>query len=438
MPSLSQKLIPVVYLMYTLRPLVSWQYFFQASTLYQMYMKTRYGLLATIPDPGNISAQHDRFMDAKQKRIEESLYWSCFKSECELRVELPLPQSEISTYHHPQLFPSPPSPPNGLGHGRQSQSPFSSHDGTINIASVQGNPSPTNTETLTLRLHAKRLCNEEESWYYYLTEIALRRIGNRIINTFFGQKHDSWRDIKSLLSIALEFDNQVSAWSAHLPAAMQHWETTYTIRAPALGNVADGNSDHASRELSWETENRLLEMRSWLYQPFLYYLVHNEPSSRPSRAGQTTANGQPFRPGEESTTEGAGRDEQLSVEDDAALYHFIISGIECNLKILDVRSLRHRHHGLWYDMRSLMRASLILLAVVKSGHEAWISGGVEVLWGRGSGDFLQGQPIGGKIGNVLTEFAFWSRESPDMSRHAEVLKDMTRRVQAIWDARRAQ
>jgi hypothetical protein len=32
--------------------------------------------------------------------------------------------------------------------------------------------------------HIKRLYNEEGSWYYYLTEAALRRIGNRIINAF--------------------------------------------------------------------------------------------------------------------------------------------------------------------------------------------------------------------------------------------------------------
>lgn len=429
-----------VYLMYTLRPLASWQYFFQASTLYQMYMKTRYGPMTTMTDQINMSPPHDGFMGAKQKRIEESLYWSCFKSECEFRVELPLPQSEISTYHHPQLFPSPPSPPSGGIDARQSPSPFSSQDSTMKVASVQENmnPSPINTEILTLRLHAKRLCNEEESWYYYLTEIALRRIGNRIINTFFGHKPESWRDIKSLLGIALEFDTQVSAWSAHLPAAMQHWETTYTIRAPALGNVADGNGNHASRELSWATENRLLEMRSWLYQPFLYYLVHNNSFSRLSAARKNTANGQPSRPWEESTRTSAGLAEGLSVEEDAALYHFITSGIECNLKILDVRSLRHRHHGLWYDMRSLMCASLILLAVVKSGHEAWISGGVEGLWGLNSGEMSQGQPIGGKIGHVLAEFNFWSTESPDLVRHAEVLEDMTRRVQAVRHARHVQ
>ena len=437
-------LIKTVYLMYTLRPLLSWQYFTHSSILYQLYMKTRYGLLARISDPNQLPTQHSVMMDAKQKRIEQSLYWSCFKSECEFRVELPLPQSEIASYQHPQMFPSPPSPASGKN---QTHPSFLNGEETLSetttMASMQdtNTNSPTTAEDMDLRRHAKELCNEEESWYYYLTEIALRRIGNRIINAFFRQDPTTWLEIQPLLGIALEFDTQVSAWSAHLPAAMQHWETKYAIRAPTLHSVSDGNGNHVSRELSWATENRLLEMRSWLYQPFLYYLIHSDAAPLHPQAGISASAPAGHVYGmhsRENSTGSAGHvSERLSSDDAAALYHFTTSGIECNLKILDFRSLRHRHHGLWYDLRSVMCASLILLAIVKSGHEAWIPVDVEVLWGMSFGGPVQDQPISGKIGHVLTEFDFWSIESPDLKRHREVLEDVARNVRGLWAARTA-
>lgn len=129
-------------------------------------------------------------------------------------------------------------------------------------------------EDLEIRKHSKRLCNEEESWYYYLTEVALRRIGNRITNTFFRQDYTSWVNIKPLTSIALEFDAQVSSRSANLPDAMKQYETSSSIRAPRFDPLANDRCSSVSKELNWATDNRLLEMRSWLYQPFLYYAIH--------------------------------------------------------------------------------------------------------------------------------------------------------------------
>ncbi|KAF2486258.1 hypothetical protein BDY17DRAFT_321070 [Neohortaea acidophila] len=438
-----------VYLMYTMRPLLSWQYFTQSSILYQLHMKSTHGLVTDISALGQIPVQHDDDLpNHKPRRLEESMYWSCFKSESEFRVELPLPQSELATYYHPQMFPSPPSPADVEKAGQ-------SNEEQTGLAAVND---LDQAEAVSLRQHAKQLCNEEESWYYYLTEIALRRIGNRIINTFFRQDPTAWLDIKPWLSIALEFDTQVSAWSAHLPAAMQHWETNYTIRAPTHTSLPDGSGNHVSRELSWATDNRLLEMRSWLYQPFLYYFIHNStlpkypPHGRhestsplsptatttsrqsPTITANTTTTTPPTLETFLHTTPHLQTETHLSTPDITSLYHFITSGIDCNLKILDVRSLRHRHHGLWYDMRSLMCASLILLAVVRSGHEAWIPGGVEVLWGGGVGD---GDGIQGRIGHIIDEFGFWAEESPDMVRHAEVLREVTGMVRAGWRNMRA-
>ena len=431
-----------VYLMYTLRPLLSWQYFIQASHLYQLYMKTTHGLAADISQLNQLPIQRPDIPDGKRRRLEESLYWSCFKSESEFRVELPLPQSEISNYQHPQMFPSPPSPAGGEEDQAQDQEHLNrvmSHDSTLGSMPPLVKSHSQTTEELDLREHAKKLCNEEESWYYYLTEIALRRIGNRIINTFFNENHDVWLDIRPLLGIALEFDTQVSAWSAHLPAAMQHWETNYTIRAPGQSSLRDGSGNHVSRELSWATDNRLLEMRSWLFQPFLYYFIHRLPPVTPFGSSTLTGSIMFQQPTQEDFVSMATyhANPKLSIEDATALYHFITSGVGLNLKILDVRSLRHRHHGLWYDMRSIMTAALILLAIVKSGHEAWIPGGPDILWGISPQSLPHDHPVEGKIGHAMSEFDFWAIESPDLRRHRDVLEDVTKMVRQVWIDRKS-
>ncbi|KAI6781310.1 fungal transcriptional regulatory protein [Emericellopsis cladophorae] len=306
-----------VYLMYTLRVLHSYHYFLQASTYTQFCLRTSHGLSDTFAEV---------ITSTDGRRIEQSLYWSCFKSECEFRVELPLPQSDISLGEYPQLFPSPPA-------------------GSI---------------------------NEEESWYYYLTEIALRRIGNRIINTFFDRR--SWHDIRPLLGIAREFERQVSSWEANLPPAMQQYETNSMIRAPY---EAGG---HVSRELSWAIDNRLLEMQTWLYQPFLWYLIH------------------------------------VGVERgvDKDLDSLIQSGIDCSLKTIDVRARGHRHHGLWYDLRSIMSASLTLVVIIKTGNTSWIQGGLEAV-----------QP---RIHHVVQQFKFWQAEAPDLHRYITTLKELSHHV----------
>jgi hypothetical protein len=427
--------------MYTLRPLLSWSHFHQASVFYHLYLKSTQGLLTeNDSEVVQVPLNHLEEASRKQRRLEQSLYWSCFKSESEFRVELPLPQSEIAQYDYPNLFPSPPSPPSptfaqdlrspaSLQHFVQSNfdDGFSGLTRFDTASTVAG-------EDAEHRQHAKKLCNEEESWYYYLTEVALRRIGNRIINTFFQQDHRSWLDIKPLISIALEFDAQVSSWSAHLPPAMQHYESASSIRAPNLNPLLHGRNSFVSRELSWATDNRILEMRSWLYQPFLYYLIHS-----PSLGSATSATSSSSVLPNVSHHRQRNSSSPLPAEDTRALHNMITAGIECNLKIMDVRSLRHRHHGLWYDLRSTMCASLILLAIVKSGHDDLIPGGMEALFGAGgpvgsqhdtdptilSAGIGHSPPqIGGPLRKVLDSLEFWAQECPDMYRHRDVLESL--------------
>ncbi|KAJ6781328.1 hypothetical protein PWT90_03448 [Aphanocladium album] len=415
-----------VYLMYTLRPLASWHYFLHASIFFQVHLRMTHGIAGDFEEALNVPSGRLNSTTRKLKRLEQSLYWSAFKSECEFRVELPLQQSEISMGEYPDLFPSPPSPiPIDITPGSED---LTSDDQTFISA-----------EELELRRHAVRLCNEEESWYYYLTEIALRRIGNRIVNTFFRQGRSAWiMNLKPLLRMAKEFEAQVSSWSAHLPPAMQHYETASVIRAPH-----EGTSNHVTRELSWAVDNRLLEMQTWLYQPFLFYFIHVAKPNlirRMAIAKNTEPRISSLLNSPESTSLSGERVEtihdipKLDNEEVELLHSLVASGIECCLKTIDVRSKCHRHHGLWYDLRSIMTASLILLAIIKSGQAAWIPGGADAVWGPTPGQYWHGSqdPIGGKIGKVLTQFEFWAEESPDLVRYKDILESLVRDVRGNY------
>ncbi|KAG8631231.1 hypothetical protein KVT40_000371 [Elsinoe batatas] len=406
-----------VYHMYNLRPLPAWQNFMNASTLYQLYEKTTHGLAQQVLDPSQEDDLTGSACNRSKDRLEQSLYWSCFKSESEFRVELPLSITDICTGHHPRMFPIPPTPPEPSN----DNSP-NIHSGHIDLDSPLSGAVPALSTSMATR--AKKRPGEEESWYYYLTEIALRRIGNRIINTFFRSDPQEWMDVTPLLAIALELDAQVSSWSANLPPAMQHWQMTASIRNP---NVDVSN--HMSQELSWAIDNRLLEIRSWLYQPFLYCVIHGG-IARAGSASPMLLHRIPTASHGATGSDSGYSVGNISTDSNAAkMQHLITSGVECNLKILDSRIFSHRHHGLWFDLRSLMSASLILLALVRRGHDTLILGGVEILWGGGLATPNQ---IGGKIGRVLSHFAFWTSYSPDMARHREVLEDITRQVMEHW------
>jgi hypothetical protein len=171
------------------------------------------------------------------------------------------------------------------------------------------------------------------------------------------------------------------------------------------------------------------ELTSPRYQPFLYYLIH----ARPTRVHQQTN-----RLNEE------GPAATLHREPSSVLWNLILRGIECNLTILETRSLPHRHHGLWYDLRAIMTASLILLAIIRAGYIDLIPGGAATLVGATEawspafqhsrslsserGPLASSTPIRGKFGKVLAQLNLWSVESPDMRLHAEVLETLIREI----------
>jgi hypothetical protein len=290
-----------VYEMYSLRPLQAWISFNRACTTFQTYLRTQ--------SPQAIRSHSSR-------RVEQRLYWSCLKSECELREEIDLPPTSLATVDYPDLFPSPPD-----------ETPL---------------PRETDRSAPSDPIESAL----QEGWYYYLSEIALRRISNRITHALHKTVPQSWlaMPLKRIERIANELDAQVLQWSENLPRTL-----TFKEQTPL-------------HELGFMLQARFLDLRERIWRPFLYLAIH-----------------------------------QTSTEAE----HLIITmyaqrSLDCTLKLINMASIKHRHHGCWFGARGLFTKSLLLLAAVKSRKIT-----VPSEW-RSSVDL------------VMTFLKYWESEAPDL------------------------
>jgi hypothetical protein len=260
-----------VYEMYSLRPLQAWLSFNRACTTFQTYLRTQ-----------SLPADYSH----SSRRVEQRLYWSCLKSECELREEIDLPPTGLTIVEYPDLFPSPPD--------------------------VAPSPEEADRPAPSDPLESAF----QQGWYYYLSEIALRRISNRITHALYRTEPQSWLAMppKRIQRIADELDTQVLQWSENLPRALAFEEQTQ------------------SHELSFMLQARFLDLRERIWRPFLYLAVH-----------QTSAEA-----------------------DHLMITTYAQRSLDCAFKLISLASIKHRHHGSWFTARGLFTKSLLLLAAVKS------------------------------------------------------------------------
>jgi hypothetical protein len=54
----------------------------------------------------------------------------------------------------------------------------------------------------------------ERAWYYYLADIAVRRILQRVFDTFYRVPHEAWlqHSISHMIRAAAELDKQLTQW----------------------------------------------------------------------------------------------------------------------------------------------------------------------------------------------------------------------------------
>ncbi|KAJ5770035.1 uncharacterized protein N7511_002086 [Penicillium nucicola] len=270
-----------VFYMYTFRPLDAYQSFHQASVMYQVYAKSKQGA-ASIPS---------------DLKTEQRLFWSCFKSECEILSEIDLPHSGVSHLDYVHIFPSPP------------------HSDII-TANPNSVLLPDSAEQAR---HGMANRDQEQGWFYYLSEIALRRIGNRILESLYKDGFESWTklNIPSTIQIANEFLRQLTEWCECLPAPMR---------------VDDkGQGILSSEELPWLLYVRLREIRSWILRPFVFLAIH------------------------------------LPLDDHRhlSLEPFVADALVGYTELIEANSVCHRHHGTWYMLRLAFTSAVCLLAAAR-------------------------------------------------------------------------
>ncbi|KAM0468842.1 hypothetical protein ACHAP7_010526 [Fusarium lateritium] len=247
-----------VYLMSTMRPFEAWRMFVQALACCQILDSP------TLDDP-----------DDKESQLHQSIYWTSFKSELELRLELSITESSAWNLRYPQFFPAPPK-------GLQSEG--------------------------------------EAGWYFYLAEIALRRLGNRILTctSYFRSASTTLAD---KISRVLEFEQQAHSWVESLPQNLR------------LDQPREVELDDQSARLRFILNGHLLDCYEMMYWSFMVDAVH-----------------------------------RTSLEDADAMV-FARKGFQISVQRIDDNEsgFRGRHHGTWLMLRTCTRSALVLIAAERAG-----------------------------------------------------------------------
>ncbi|KAH8590034.1 hypothetical protein B0O99DRAFT_635488 [Bisporella sp. PMI_857] len=291
-----------VYLMATLRPIEAWKMFVHALACCQCF-----------PTP----TSSDTFQNDELLQSQESLYWTCFKSELELRLELGVGKPGISDFAYPHFFPSP--------------------------------PKSIKTQNQT-------------AWYFYLAEIALRRLGNRILNYLY-QYDPSRTSVIQAIDVVSDFEQQAQTWRESLPTALKL-------------NLAAGdfeNADPAHAALRFILTGHLLDCYEMMYWPFIVDSIHS-----------TTAQS-------------------------AEAQVFVQKGLElCVQRIVKNKSgFYHHHHGTWLMVRSCTRSALVLLSAARSHLSALL----DPSWK-------------GAVAQVYKMLRYWKNDLKDVPYYLDILEKL--------------
>ncbi|KAJ2902733.1 hypothetical protein MKZ38_000159 [Zalerion maritima] len=210
-----------VYEMYVLNPMQAWFYFNRACVDFEniSWAQSRKASL------------QDQKVLRRSQRLEQRLYWSCMKSECELRCEVPFPSSGIARCQYQDMFPSPPT----------------------ELSSPTGGQYPPCDV-----LHEEIIHEEEKGWFYYLAEISFRRMMNRAMAVMGRDGEQGWLlNIRETMKQCEELNEQIRIWSSHIPP-----------------QISLDNDKLSNDELAHYVYNRALTCREWIHRPFLYYIIH--------------------------------------------------------------------------------------------------------------------------------------------------------------------
>jgi hypothetical protein len=203
-----------------------------------------------------------------------------------MREEFDLHATSLTKVEYPDVFPSPPG-----------STPYPENSAPADRAAWES-------------VH-------QQSWYYYLSDIAYRRINNRVINTLYDMSKEEWLSVgvRRLHRIAEELDKQTMQW----------WENIPGSPSPTLQEDTD--------ELTFMLYLDYADLRERIWRPFLYIAIHGV----------------------------------LSDADKVLVTTSAMKCLNLSFDLLEGARLKHRHHGCWLTIRCMFTKVLLILAAAKSG-----------------------------------------------------------------------
>lgn len=113
--------------------------------------------------------------------------------DSEISVELRFPSSGLTGLNYTNSFPTPPV--------------------AVAVEQLYETPSVIDVESASL-LSTDVQQEFEKGWYYYLADIAARRILQRVVDTFYNKYEITWStaSLPKLIQTARELERQLSQW----------------------------------------------------------------------------------------------------------------------------------------------------------------------------------------------------------------------------------
>ncbi|KAK1623791.1 hypothetical protein BDP81DRAFT_465108 [Colletotrichum phormii] len=284
-----------VYLMTMMRPADAWKMFTRALSSCHTFQ-----LSCRDASPGAI-------------RLQQTIHWACFKSELEVRLELGISKTSAWDLRFPDLFPDPPE-------------------------SIQSHGEP--------------------AWYFYLAEIALRRLNNRILSATCLDDQNTG-NVADKVATTLEFERQAHSWS--LPPSLR----------PAIDDASDVAFDFDENgQLRFILSGHLIDCLELMYWPFIYAAVHGQ------------------------------------LGDDRDSHMLASRGLDFCVRRIKINKsgFFYQHHGTWLMLQSCTRSALVLIAAAYGG-----------LHDKLPHDWKD------SVGDVVNLLKYWVDEVPEFKRMIEIL-----------------
>ena len=246
-----------VYLMSKLQPLRAWRLFSQALACCQDF---------ECANPASQGPLTRASSATPGLPVEECVYWSCWKSELELRIYLSLPDFAFNDLSYPLLFPTPPE-------------------------SIEG--------------------QQATSWYFYLSEISLRRLEFRARDEISSAlRADEISFGGGLCNTTRALEGFAEEWIQSLPPAM-------SLHTPQAEDDV----------LKFILRGHLLNLWEVIYWPWLDIFIN----------------------------------QRVHVPE---VETYVAKALQIGIDRIRINKpgFRHRHHGTWLMLQSCTRSALTLLA----------------------------------------------------------------------------